>query len=131
MSTTDTFTQMIDLTVAAGADDEREVCHGYPRECRLVNAYFMPATAVSIDGTNNFTASLKAGAGGTSLGSFNTDTGGTALVKGTAVTFTLSGGESLEFGATDCLEFAKVEAGTGAALDGALVLEWQPVRQPA
>ena len=120
----------IDMTVAATADDEREFCHGLPGEWKIIAAYFTPATAVTAHASNNFVASLKAGAGGTTLGSMSTDTsGGASLVKGTPTTIAISElGATLEFGPTDALEFAKVEGGTGAALDGCLTCVFQQVR---
>lgn len=130
MAHLDEFSLALDrLTVAAGTDDEREFCHGRSIECRLAAAYFMPATAVSTDGSNYTTVTIKAGAGGTSLGSFTTNSsGGAALVKGTATTISLSGGTSLEFGATDCIEIDKSDTGTGAALDGAFTFVFEPIR---
>lgn len=127
------FSNVINLTIDGG--DEREVCHGYPGECRLKAAYFMPATTLAADTTNVQTLTLKAGAGGTALGYITSDsddvTYGAAFTKGTARAITLTGtGLSLEFGASDCLEVVVVEGGTCAALDGALTLVWEPIRVP-
>ncbi len=85
----------------------------------LKSIVFVPDSdgAVSISGTNYITVTAKQGS--TSLGSFNTFTGGTALVAGTAVTFSLSGGVALEFDAlTDLLTIDSVKTGTGAVLKG-------------
>ena len=127
------FSTVIDLTIDGG--DEREICHGYPGECKLAGAWLVPATALAAHASNFQTLTLKAGAGGTALGYVTTDSGdatyGVSLVKGTAAAISLTGtGLNLEFGATDCLEVAVSEDGTTAALDGALVLRWEPIRVP-
>lgn len=108
------------LYVAApGASGEKVV---------LKSLVFVPDSdgAVSIDGTNYITVTAKQGS--TSLGSFTTNTGGTALVAGTAVAFTLSGGVALEFDAlTDLLTIDSVKTGTGAVLKGAFLAVFEPI----
>lgn len=83
----------------------------------LENLIFVPDSdgAVSIDGTNYITVTVKNGS--TSLGSFTTTTGGTALVAGTAVVFSLSGA-ALQFSAGDIVTLDSVKTGTGAVLKG-------------
>jgi hypothetical protein len=124
------FAQVIDLTIDGG--DEREVAHGYPTTCRLVGAYFAPATTLAEHADNHQTLTLKKGAGGTAVGYITSDTGDTysaAYTKGTVRTIVITGsGTNIEFAATSNLEIVVAEAGTTAALDGQLTLLWQPIR---
>ncbi len=93
----------------------------------LESLVFIPDSdgAVSLDGTNYITVTAKRGS--TSLGSFNTNTGGTALVAGTAVAFTLSG--DLEFDAlTEALTIDSVKTGTGAVLKGVFTATFRVLR---
>ena len=126
----DMFTQIVDVIVDGG--DELEVCHGYPERCKLVGAFLMPSTALATHADNHQTVTLKKGAGGTGIGVTTTDVGATgeaALVKGTAVTISITGtGNDIEYEPTDCLEIAVTEGGTCAGLDARLILRWQPIR---
>lgn len=93
----------------------------------LESLVFIPDSdgAVSLDGTNYITVTAKRGS--TILGSFNTNTGGTALVAGTAVSFTLSG--NLEFSAlTQSLIIDSVKTGTGAVLKGVFTATYRVLR---
>lgn len=124
------FSQVIDLTIDSG--DEREICHGHPETCRLAGAFFVPATTLAEHADNHQTLTLKKGAGGTAIGLITNDTGETYsadYTKGTARTIVITGsGGDIEYAQTDCLEIVVAEAGTTAALDGALTLLWQPIR---
>lgn len=94
----------------------------------LESLVFIPDSdgAVSLDGTNYITVTAKQGA--TSLGSFNTNTGGTALVAGTAVPFSLSGA-ALQFSSlTDALTIDSAKTGTGAVLKGVFVATFRQFR---
>lgn len=120
----------IDAVVSAGAGEEREAVLPVGT-WRLVRADFMPATATATHATNYATATIKKGAGGTALGSFNTSSGtGAALVKGTVTPITLTGtGTDLEFtGGTTCLEYAVAQSASGAIVDGMLVCTFDRVR---
>lgn len=94
-------------------------------EYYLENLTFIPDSdgAVSIDGTNNITVTAKQGS--TSLGSFTTNTGGTALVAGTAVPFTLSGALRQFSAVTDALVIDLAKNGSGAALKGVFNATWR------
>ena len=92
----------------------------------LKSLVFIPDSdgAVSLDGTNYITVTAKNGSN--SLGSFNTNTGGTVLVAGTAVAFSLSG--EIEFTAlTGALTVDSVKTGTGAVLKGIFVATFEQV----
>ena len=94
----------------------------------LENLVFVPDSdgAVSLDGTNYITVTAKQGS--TSLGSFTTNTGGTALVAGTAVPFSLSGA-ALQFSSlTDNLTIDSAKTGTGAVLKGVFVATFRQIR---
>ena len=94
----------------------------------LESLVFIPDSdgAVSLDGTNYITVTAKQGS--TSLGSFNTNTGGTALVAGTAVPFSLSGA-ALQFSSlTDALTIDSAKTGTGAVLKGVFVATFRQLR---
>lgn len=94
----------------------------------LESLVFIPDSdgAVSLDGTNYITVTAKQGS--TSLGSFNTNTGGTALVAGTAVPFSLSGA-ALQFSSlTDNLTIDSAKTGTGAVLKGVFVATFRQIR---
>lgn len=94
----------------------------------LESLVFIPDSdgAVSLDGTNYITVTAKQGS--TSLGSFNTNTGGTALVAGTAVSFSLSGA-ALQFSSlTDALIIDSAKTGTGAVLKGVFVATFRQLR---
>lgn len=99
-----------------------------PGEHKLVGLYFVPDSngAVAIDGTNYLTVTVYQGS--TALGTFTTFTGGTALVAGTAVPITLSGGTALEFGQGDILKIDSVKTGSGAVLKGEFTAAFELLR---
>jgi hypothetical protein len=93
----------------------------------LKSLVFIPDSdgALAIDGTNYITVTAKNGS--SSLGSFTTFTGGTALVAGTAVAFSLSG--PIEFTAlTGILTIDSVKTGTGGVLKGIFVATFEQIR---
>lgn len=93
----------------------------------LKSLVFIPDSdgALAIDGTNYITVTAKNGSD--SLGSFNTNTGGTALVAGTAVAFSLSG--PIEFTAlTGILTIDGVKTGSGGVLKGIFVATFEQIR---
>lgn len=93
----------------------------------LKSLVFIPDSdgALAVDGANYITVTAKNGSD--SLGSFNTNTGGTALVAGTAVAFSLSG--SIEFTAiAGALTIDSVKTGTGGVLKGIFVATFEQIR---
>ena len=130
MSVQEQFGQSWDVTIDA---DEREYSHGRSYRCRLVSAYWVPATALATHASNYNTLTLKKGAGGTllcaSTGITTNSSGGAAWSKGTPIAFTLTAsGKDLEFDASDVLEFIVADAGTTASADGSLVVTWEKAR---
>nr|AKH47324.1 hypothetical protein [uncultured marine virus] len=116
-------------TVAAGTDEERGCVHGMAGEWRLTAAKLQPCTTTAVDASNYTVLSVKAGLGGTSLGTLSTETTvGAALTAGTVSEVTLSGGTALEFGADDPIYVEKDDSGTGAAADGEWTFILQQVR---
>lgn len=113
------------VTIATNTNYTAYVAQPHAGEWELAALYFTPDStgAVSIDGTNYITVTAKQGS--TSLGSFTTFTGGTALVAGTAVAFTLTGGASLVFSQGDILTIDSVKTGTGAVLKGTFTASWR------
>lgn len=113
---------------ALGSTTEDERHASIPRpsgKFRLVSAKWTPSTSLAIDGTNYVALILKKGAGGTTIASTTTFTGGTAWTKGTAIAFDLgSAGAAADFNAataTECLELAIDKTGAGAVVvDGQL-----------
>lgn len=120
-----------DITIAAGADDERYIANPLPGEWKIKAIKFAPATAVAVHATNNFVATFttnNGAAGADSSAIASIDTSATALVLKTTLALTLSGDTELELGEGDQIKFAKVEGGTGAALDGAVTVYLEKVR---
>lgn len=112
--------------IAAGTAEERHACAPGPGEWYLETAYFVPSTTAAIDATNTATIAIKAGAGGTSLGTLTN--AAVAFTKGTIREFSLSGGTSREFtggAGTDCVEVAVSHAASGSVVDGSVVLGWR------
>lgn len=115
----------VSFSIATNTNYTGYIAQPNPGKWELASLYFTPdsAGAVSIDGTNYITVTAKNGS--TSLGSFTTFTGGTALVAGTAVAITLSGGSSLIFNQGDVLTIDSVKTGTGAVLKGIWTASWR------
>ena len=113
------------VIVATNTNYTAYITQPNPGEWELASLYFTPDSggAVAIDGTNYITVTAKQGS--TSLGSFTTYTGGTALVAGTAVAFTLTGGAGLVFSQGDILTLDSVKTGTGAVLKGTFTASWR------
>lgn len=106
------------VIVATNTNYTAYIAQPHAGEWELAALYFTPDSggAVSIDGTNYITVTAKQGS--TTLGSFTTFTGGTALVAGTPVAISLSGGTALVFSQGDVLTIDEVKTGTGAVLKG-------------
>lgn len=113
-------------SIAAGTDDDRHYAHGQAGEWKLTDASWTPSTAVTANDTNFTTYTLKQGAN--TLASFDTTISGGSLVAGTPVTFSLSGGVNLEFGATDALNLNFADGGSGQIKDGSLSLTFEKTR---
>lgn len=112
-----------------GTDDEWLVSIPEEGKFRLEAATFTPATALAIDGTNNATLTLNKGAAGTEIASVTTDTGGTALVKGTPIVFSLGAGSVVELdGQDDAIEIAKTTGGTGGVVEGVFAFKLRKVQ---
>ncbi len=122
------ITQHIPST-AAGTDDEWYITQPFPGKWRIVDILFAPATAVAIAGTNFTTVTCTtndgaAGADSSSIGSFTTNTAGTALALKTTLKassdwdVTLVQGTDLELVQGAQLKIAKADDGSGKILDG-------------
>lgn len=110
--------------VAAGTGEDRYA--GPPGDAgtwELVKATFMPSATTAANGTNYTTLSIKKGS--TVLGSITTAT--VAATAGTARDIAITGnGKNAEFiGRTDAIIINKAETGSGAALDGEIILEFE------
>jgi len=109
-------------TIAAGTDDERAVFVA-PHDVIIEKIYVTVGTTVTAGATDyttiDFQAKGSAGSGTDSLGSFNTNTGGTTLTAfvphsvGTLANNYISKGEAVTFKKTD--------AASGDAVDECLV----------
>lgn len=122
----------IDITVAAGSNDERYIPWPFAGTWRITKVEFAPATAVALNGTNYMTNTLTvndgaAGADSSAVATWNTNTGGTAHVLKTTISPTISQVASDELKQGYQLKLAKVETGAGAALDGCLVIEAEKI----
>jgi len=108
-------------TQSANASDEWYIANPHKGTWRIVSAYFAPATAVAIDGTDYFTVTLSSNDGAASsdvtIASHNTNTGGTALVLKTSIALTLSGA-GLQLSQGGQIKVAKVHTASGKILDG-------------
>lgn len=120
---------VIEVNEAANTD---EVWYAGPTgsgEWLLDVVQFLPYTTTAADGTDYITVAVKNGS--TTLGSFNTNSGGTgaALTAGAVTGVTLSGGKSLEFtGGTDVVTVASTNAGCGKAIEGKLQFRFKKLR---
>lgn len=113
-------------STAAGTAEDRYAAWPFLGDWVIESVRFAPATAVSIDGSDNLTATISTndGAGGsyTAIGSHTTDTGGTALAVDTSIevslTTTAAAREAREVSEGSMIKVAKTEGGNGEVLDG-------------
>lgn len=108
-------------TQSANATDEWYVAVPWKGKWRLTAAYFAPATAVAIDGTDYLTSTITkndgaAGSDSSAIASHNTNTGGTALVLKTSIALTLT--QISDFTTGEQIKVAKTLAASGKILDG-------------
>ncbi len=119
------YTMVVDFGMAANSVLTQYVSQEQEGEWILDSVGFVPNSdgALAIDGTNYITATIKQGA--TSLGTWTTNTGGTAHVAGTRIAPALSGGSALEFGQGDMVTIDIAKAGTGGVFKGSMALAFR------
>lgn len=123
----------MDVTYAAGTDDERYLALPFTGTYEVVSVMFAPATAVAAHASNvnAFTVALNAGTASTSwttIASHTTDsdvTGYSAYVVGTVIDLTVTKPASLSRGYQVRIE--NTNGGTGAAWDGSVCLALRKV----
>lgn len=117
-------------STAAGTGDEWYVPFPYKGTWDLTDILFQPATAVAAAATDYTTVTITqndgaAGADSSAIASFNTNTGGTALVLKTTVDLTVTPRGSFSRGKG--LKIAKVDTASGDILDGTFVFVFRKV----
>jgi hypothetical protein len=111
-------------TTAAGTGDTWYIACPFVGTWKIAKAKFTPATAVAAAATDYTTVTLATNASAESttwvdIGAINTNTGGTALVIGTTVSFTLSAVPgSLEISEGRQIRVTKADTASGDILDG-------------
>jgi hypothetical protein len=123
------------VEVAAGTDEERYMNPPSGGEWEIDSITFTPATAVAKDGSNYHTVTIKRKASGDLIAGWKTEdvAAGIALVLGTAIRPTLDRNYTRCTGGVggDCLEIAVVNTGTGATLDGEVLVVWRKCQADA
>jgi len=103
---------------AAGTD--RTVFRTFKAEGNwfIESAEFMPDDAITAAATNYVTVTLTNVTDSATIHTFNTNTGQTTTVAGTAIAVTVDAGSDSVVTQGDKFSLAKVETGTGGALGG-------------
>ena len=116
------------ILVAAGTDEIVSWVNKTGSTLRLLSATFLPWTARTAHDTNYTDISVELA--GTEVCSEQTTTGDTGnLVAHTAEVLALTAtGKDLELADDGIVEFLKTDAGSGLALDGLFVLEFEAIR---
>ncbi len=123
----DVTTIALGIVEAADSVDDYYTAVPHAGEWKAETAYFVPSADTAADGSNYVQVELFNGSD--SLGSF--DTSSTGLTEGTPRAISLSGGDALEFtGGTDAIKAAVTHPGTGAAIEGELVLGFRKINDP-
>lgn len=107
---------------AAGANANDFGTYALPHGARILSVDALPNAAATAHDTNY--SVLTVSAGGTSIATVDTDTGGTGnLVAGTAVSIPLTAaGTSVELSEDEVITVAKTYAGTGLAVSFAEIV---------
>lgn len=124
-----TLTQHIPST-AAGTDDQWYVPFPHRGKWRLERLMFAPATAVAAAATDYTTVTITqndgaAGSDSSAIASFNTNTGGTALVLKTTIDLTIT--QRGLFTAGSQIKIAKADTASGDILDGTFYFVFEKI----
>jgi hypothetical protein len=119
-------------STGAGTDDQWYIAFPYRGTWRIKGILFAPATAVAAAATDYTTVTITvndgaAGSDSSAVASFNTNTGGTALVLKTTVDLTVSQVAGGELSRGKQIKIAKADTASGDILDGTFTFELEKI----